>query len=135
LSQDPRGSLWLSSPTNGIANYVDGRFRTFDQSDGLPSDAVQSIDASDASYLWLRTESGLVRITKESLGESPQAGKSELKMSQFDEKDGLPSNAMGTSGNQCALRFADGASGSQRTVELHWSRRIFSNGRRHTRIP
>jgi signal transduction histidine kinase/ligand-binding sensor domain-containing protein len=108
LSQDPQGAVWLSTLHNGVVHYVDGKFRKFDQSDGLPTDAIYSIDATDERYLWLRTDGGLLRIDKQSLPDHSPQGKLELKIAQFDETDGLPSIGMGYGGNQGILRFADG---------------------------
>ena len=108
LSDDPQGGIWLSTLTKGVIHSVDGKFQKLDQSDGLPTNVIFSIDATDERYLWLRTDGGLLRIDKQSLPYQYARAKMEPKIAQFDETDGLPSTGMGYGGNQGILRFPDG---------------------------
>jgi signal transduction histidine kinase len=105
LAGDEQGNVWISTLNSGIVRYANGTFRKFDQSDGLPTDVIFSLDAFDSSYLWLRTDAGLLRISKESLLRGPTEPKRELKIAQFDEGDGLPSKQMSPQGNQGMFHF------------------------------
>jgi Y_Y_Y domain/Histidine kinase len=91
-----------------IGSLYRGAFHAFDQSDGLPTDAIYGVDAFDPHYLWLRTDSGLVRIGKQSLLRNPKRGKPELEIMHFDEDDGLTSIEMTPPGNQGSFHLPDG---------------------------
>jgi len=108
LAGDQQGNVWISTLNSGIVQYANGTFRKFDQSDGLPTDMIFSLDAFDSSYLWLRTDAGLLRISKESLLRGPTEPKRELRIAQFDEGDGLPSKQMSPQGNQGVFHLPDG---------------------------
>lgn len=64
--------------------------------------------ACDPKYLWLRTDTGLVRITKASLPRDREPGSADLTIAHFDTRDGIPSLEMAPDGNQGVLRFPDG---------------------------
>lgn len=108
FSQDPEGSIWLSTYDHGIFHIEGGQLWPLNKDGGLPTNGIYSVDASDERYLWLRTDSGLLRIDKRSLEHAGPAAKAELKVAQFDETDGLPANSMQPPGNQCALHFPNG---------------------------
>ncbi|MBV8896563.1 MAG: hypothetical protein JO051_08625 [Acidobacteriaceae bacterium] len=108
LAKDPEGAIWISSSNRGIGRYVAGEFRTFDQRDGLPTNVIYSVDVCDPQYLWLRTDAGLLRISKQSLLPPAKNRKPEIGIMQFDEADGLPLIDMTPQGNQGVLHFPDG---------------------------
>ena len=108
LTKDAEGTIWIGTFDHGLVRYADGAFREFDQTDGLPTDTIYGVDAFAPQYLWLRTDSGLLRIGKQSLLREPKHGKPELEIMQLDEDDGLPSMEMMPSGNQGSFHLPDG---------------------------
>jgi len=108
LAVDARGGIWIGTAGHGIVRFNDGKFRSFTAHDGLPTDTVFSIDASDPDYLWLSSDAGLIRVGKDSLLQTPGGDRAELKMMQYDEADGIPSRSMASAGNQAVLHFTDG---------------------------
>ena len=108
LTRDAEGRIWIGTFNHGLVRYMDGAFRAFDHSDGLPTNEIYGVDAVDPHYLWLRSDSGLIRIGKQSLLQEPKRGNPELEILQFDEEDGLSSMEMTPSGNQGSFHLPDG---------------------------
>ncbi len=109
LAKGADGTIWIGTVGYGLVRYTNGSFHEFDESDGLPTDTVYGVDAFDPRYLWLRTDSGLLRIAKQSLRRESNGGRPDLELIQFDENDGLPSMEMLPSGNQGSFQLPDGA--------------------------
>jgi signal transduction histidine kinase/ligand-binding sensor domain-containing protein len=108
MAKDPDGSIWISSSNRGIVHYADGKFRGFDRRDGLPTNVIYSMEAGDPKFIWLRTDTGLLRIGRDDLLQEPVNGTPAINIMQFDEADGLPMIEMTPPGNQGVLRFPDG---------------------------
>lgn len=62
LLEEPGGRLWVATVRSGIVR-VDGRVRrAITAAEGLPSDAVTSLDVDRAGRVWVGTAGGLARI-------------------------------------------------------------------------
>ncbi len=83
IHQDQRGTLWLGTEGGGLCRLDDarppGRFTTFDQRRGLPSNVVYGILEDGAGFLWLSTNKGVARF-------DPRTG----AVRRYDTRDGLP---------------------------------------------
>ncbi|HEY6046137.1 MAG TPA: two-component regulator propeller domain-containing protein, partial [Pyrinomonadaceae bacterium] len=85
--EDGHGNLWMGFYDGGLARYRDGRFRFFNQSDGLPAGLVRALFLDHAGRLWIATSSaGVVRLD-DSQAESPS-------FVLYTTADGLASNSI-----------------------------------------
>ncbi|KAA6465230.1 hypothetical protein DYQ86_04605 [Acidobacteria bacterium AB60] len=107
LVQDQQGTIWISSTEKGVIRYRNGKFRTFDEEDGLPTHVIYSISC-DPQHFWLRTDMGLLRIAMDGLLRDTEQKISDLTIAHYDTRDGIPSTEMAPDGNQGVLQFSDG---------------------------
>jgi signal transduction histidine kinase/ligand-binding sensor domain-containing protein len=67
ISEDPRGSLWLSTGWNGVVRFdpQSGKFTVYRHSEAggsLSSDAVNAVYADVSGTVWVGTQAGLNRL-------------------------------------------------------------------------
>ena len=65
---DGKGDLWIGS-TSGLSWFQDGRVRTVNSREGLPSDQVFAIVEDAYDRLWFTSYGGIAAIEKKSLTE------------------------------------------------------------------
>jgi ligand-binding sensor domain-containing protein len=63
LVEDRNGVLWVGGITGGIASFEDGRFKRYTTDDGLPSNAITSMDFDRDGDLWIGTPKGACRYS------------------------------------------------------------------------
>jgi signal transduction histidine kinase/ligand-binding sensor domain-containing protein/DNA-binding NarL/FixJ family response regulator len=81
LAEGLDGSLWIGTH-DGLSRFLDGTFRNFGKSDGLPSAYVRSLYLNSKGTLWIGTYGGGLSRLKDGAFRS------------FTTKDGLSSNAI-----------------------------------------
>jgi signal transduction histidine kinase/ligand-binding sensor domain-containing protein len=59
---DRLGTLWLAGNKGIIQRTVDGKFRRFDQRDGLPDPVVRALWSDRDGNLWAGTNNGIARL-------------------------------------------------------------------------
>jgi len=65
-------SVWLAnpcvglSPDAGVARYVDGEFRSYTTTDGLPSDAIQAVEVAPDGTVYVGSDFGVIRYESDS---------------------------------------------------------------------
>ncbi|MBS0374460.1 MAG: response regulator [Proteobacteria bacterium] len=59
LYEDEEGSLWIGSYGSGLLRLRDGKFETFGESEGLPSNDAWTITPRSGGGLWIGTSGGL----------------------------------------------------------------------------
>ena len=89
--------LWAGTAGHGLARFEDGKWRNFSTSDGLASDSIGYITGDHEGYLWIGSNSGLMRIEKKSLA-SPD---NSFFCRVYGKADGLPTREC-SSGSQPA---------------------------------
>ena len=67
IHEDKKHFLWLGTFGNGLNKYnpQTGEVKVYDESYGLPSNIIQSIEIDSKGYLWISTMKGLVRFDPE----------------------------------------------------------------------
>ncbi len=83
ICEDIKGRIWIGTKHGGV-NYFDPvnkTFKSITKADGLPSNAIYSIQSTFNGDLWLGTHNGLSRLSL-----------SEWKIRNFDISHGLQSN-------------------------------------------
>lgn len=91
LHEDLEGYLWLGTQGDGGLSRWDGHsFFNVTRSLGLPADAVKEILEDDAGDLWLGSNCGIIRASKEELNELADGKITWVHAISYGEKDGLP---------------------------------------------
>lgn len=80
LLGDRAGNLWISTPGHGLARLRDGRFRSFDQRDGLGDNEVTAFYEGRSGQLWCGLRNGGISRYE------PQS----QRFTSWTTKDGLP---------------------------------------------
>ncbi len=79
LKEDKEGALWIGTYGGGLTRLKEGRFTTFTSTQGLPDDAIRSLDVDPAGNVWIATLRGACRYSNGSF-------------KSFTRKDGLSSD-------------------------------------------
>ncbi len=58
LKEDREGGLWIGTYGGGLTLLKDGRFTTFTAADGLPDDAIRTLDVDPEGNVWAGTLRG-----------------------------------------------------------------------------
>jgi signal transduction histidine kinase/ligand-binding sensor domain-containing protein len=69
LYEDPDGVLWIGTYDNGLARLKDGRFTRYTVHDGLFSSGVFQILEDARSNLWMSSNRGIYRVSKQDLND------------------------------------------------------------------
>lgn len=88
MYEDGKGRLWIATQGGGIGLFDREKetFSTFNSSYGLPNDVVYQIVDDQDGYLWLSTNSGLVRFDPDQKTFKNYTVKNGLKTNQFNYK-------------------------------------------------
>ena len=106
------GTLWVATD-GGLSRVREGHITTLDTKSGLPCDAIDwSVDDGNGSA-WLYTHCGLVRVASSDLERwvGPEGGNApndKLRMTVFDEGDGIRNFAYGSTYSPHLAVAADG---------------------------
>ncbi|WP_415907536.1 response regulator [Oleiharenicola sp. Vm1] len=87
---DAAGRLWVAWAEGGLAVRAGGVWRRIDARSGLPAVTAQLIFHDDEGNLWLGTDRGLLRISRESIERWLADGGPALDFVLIDQTDGLP---------------------------------------------
>lgn len=105
LWADPDGSVWLGTYGGGLLHFLDGKFTRFTAPPKLPSDTIATI-LGDGGDLWLGTNIGIVRLSKDELLRSKPDGRVAYRL--FDRNDGMRSAAVTFDFQPAAWRSREG---------------------------
>ncbi|MDP5172395.1 MAG: hypothetical protein NWR72_19275 [Bacteroidia bacterium] len=96
LFEDRDGNIWIGTEGSGLICFLpkEDRFLQYSQSDGLPSDLVESINQDLNGLIWVSTNRGLASI-------SPESG----DIRSYSLEDGLQNNPFNP---KSTLRLSDG---------------------------
>ena len=74
LFEDSRGNMWVGSNDEGITVFtMDGRFRYYSTTDGLPNNSVRSICEAKDGTVWIGTASGIACISADGVLSIPES--------------------------------------------------------------
>lgn len=59
ITQDHTGTVWIASQCEGVWAYKNGKVRSFNQSNGLCSNNINSIYADEKNRMWISTNAGV----------------------------------------------------------------------------
>jgi PAS domain S-box-containing protein len=91
LAGDAAGSVWIAAPNDTLLCYRGGTMLRVGAAAGLPPGQVQAILDDARGYLWIATDRGVLRASREQLLASAAGGRGPVTYQTFDPTDGLPS--------------------------------------------
>lgn len=89
LHADSDGSLWIGTMTRGFFLHRNGRFTHFGPAEGLNVDGIVSITPDCNGALWLGSDRGVIRVTRESLLAVAEGTAKSVSARVFSRQDGL----------------------------------------------
>jgi ligand-binding sensor domain-containing protein/signal transduction histidine kinase len=103
------GAVWLSTWNGGLSQYLDNRFFTYSQKDGLPSDQIYGIiDDPTHSDLWLGSERGIFKVSQNELADFRSGKIKHIFGTTFGVSDGLSCPTVNADGKPNVARTSDG---------------------------
>ena len=87
---DPAGGVWIAADGVGVVRWHDGRAEVFDESKGLPTNAVYSLTMDASGTAWAGTQAGPARFRDGRFETDPRlaALKDRRIYSLFGDRDG-----------------------------------------------
>jgi signal transduction histidine kinase len=81
--------LWIGSETKGLIRYRNGQFHSLSVEDGMPDRVVHSVRQRPQGWLWITTNSGVVRINKDDLNAYLDGRRTGFHFIEYDEDEGM----------------------------------------------
>jgi signal transduction histidine kinase/ligand-binding sensor domain-containing protein len=104
---DNEGTLWAAT-AGGLSRLKDGRIATLTSKNGLPCDAVHWSVEDDNHDVWLYMPCGLVRIARAELDGWSSNPRHNIRVTVFDNTDGLRSRGSAPRANPNVAKSPDG---------------------------
>jgi len=67
LYEDAGGALWIATLGFGVFRFAGNQLTGYDSRAGLPDNAIYSIQEDGGGYLWMSSNHGLIRVSKQGL--------------------------------------------------------------------
>ncbi|MBS1796605.1 MAG: hypothetical protein JSS81_22420 [Acidobacteria bacterium] len=108
LYEEPDGTLWIGTYDSGLSRLKDGKLSSFRIENGMFSNNVFCILEDDNGWLWMNSNQGIYRVSKQNLNDFADGRTNYLTSIAYTKKDGLLSSE-GNGGKQPAgIRRANG---------------------------
>lgn len=107
IYEDSQHAIWLGG-TAGLTRYADQRFVTIRQGNGFPVNNLTAIVEDDASYLWMGSGVGILRIHRDECNRAAADPTYQVQYRLYDRSDGLAGLPFVYSTNRRAIRARDG---------------------------
>src|SRR6185503_8415556 len=102
LLADDDGVLWVGTRGSGLGRFAANHWTYYTRHEGLGGDSIGYLFENDKTNLWLGSNSGLMRVSKQSLNEvAAHVTGSSVKCRVYVQEDGLPTREC-TEGSQPA---------------------------------
>jgi len=108
LDLDPDGVVWVGTSGHGLARFSRGKWTAYSTHDGLVSDSISYLIEDGEGYLWIGSNLGLMRISKQSLDDVAKGTVNTLAGRTYAETDGLPTRECSSGSQPAAYRTSDG---------------------------
>jgi signal transduction histidine kinase len=89
IYEDQDGVVWIGTLGGGLARLKDGRIAGFRQEHALP-DKVGSILEDDRGYLWMGSNTGVVRVAKADLHAAADGRGGRIAFTTYGRAEGMP---------------------------------------------
>jgi PAS domain S-box-containing protein len=109
MHRDRDGGLWLVGPGIGLVRMdANQRIRAYRQSDGLCEDLTSGIVEDESGALWISSNRGIFRVTREELAAFDADSTARLACKLYSRESGMRSREANSAVNPAALRARDG---------------------------
>lgn len=89
LYEDADGTLWIGTYDGGVGRFKDGKFTRYDTRIGLYNDGAFQILEDDNNYLWISSNRGIYRVSKDEMNAFAEGKISRIASIGFGKSDGM----------------------------------------------
>lgn len=107
IYEDSQHAVWLGG-TAGLTRFAGQKFVTIRQGNGFPVNNLTAIVEDDASYLWMGSGIGILRIHRDECDRAATDPEYQVQYRLYDRSDGLAGLPFVYSTNRRAVRARDG---------------------------
>jgi signal transduction histidine kinase/CheY-like chemotaxis protein/ligand-binding sensor domain-containing protein len=104
--EDQENVVWISTAL-GLNRLKDGRIATFGERQGIPGTVMEIVE-DDQGDLWLTSNSGILRVSKQELNECAEGKRASVDKYRFGVRDGLRNAECNLKAGPGAARTSDG---------------------------
>jgi ligand-binding sensor domain-containing protein/signal transduction histidine kinase len=108
LCMDRDGVLWIGSRSDGLFTFKDGKYAPINVDPRLVRTTINGVIFDTYENLWLGTNHGVFRVSRDALRDPQDAQKSRGSVVRFGEDDGLVSSETIAGGQPAVWRDAKG---------------------------
>ena len=109
LYADNDGVLWVGTSGHGLARFQNGKMeKLFNRQRSRQRQHQLSHLKTEAGYLWIGSNMGLMRVQKKSLNDFAGGTTNSISCRTFTETDGLPTRECAAGSQPAAIRARDG---------------------------
>ena len=108
LYADPDGSMWVGTQSGGLSHIVDGHIETWTPDQQMPDTSIGSIIGDNDGNLWFGGDTGIFRIAKSELRQSPGSHPAAVHPVLYGTADGLRSRETLYGSMPCVWKSRDG---------------------------
>ena len=108
LYVDRDGVLWVGTFGNGLVRFEAGKWSYYTTREGLGSNAIGYTIEDDFGYLWIGSNSGLMRVTKKALHDVAHGLTNTLACRVYGKADGMPTEECTQGSQPAASKTSDG---------------------------
>ncbi|HEV2991516.1 MAG TPA: response regulator, partial [Candidatus Angelobacter sp.] len=87
--EDAHHVFWIGTYGSGLVRFQDGKFVSFKRKDGLFDDSIWSIVEDDSGNLWMSSNRGLFRASKNNLNDFASGATTTISSISYSTVDGL----------------------------------------------
>ncbi len=87
IVEDNLGRIWIATMGGGINAYDGESFKSYNKSDGLPSNLVYSIEIDSENLVWVMTQNGVATIQNDKITQIPLDKSNDLRLTSLAIKD------------------------------------------------
>lgn len=103
--ENPKGTLWAATESDGLVRYRDGKWKVFKTGDGLKNDKTTYLITDGADGLWLGSRRGVVHVKGDNIEQIPAVEGGEPNVTALAYSDGALWIGTAAAG---MLRYKDG---------------------------
>lgn len=89
--EDKDGVIWISTGTDGLQRYKDGKISACTSKNGMADDDIGGIAEDGLGYIWMSSEHGISRVSKSDLNACMEQKKGRVNSISFGTTEGMAS--------------------------------------------
>jgi signal transduction histidine kinase/ligand-binding sensor domain-containing protein len=108
IYEDPDGTLWIGTYDSGLSRLKDGKFSTYNTSNGMFSNGVFAILEDGRGNFWMSSNQGIYRVSKQELNDFADGKLSKVTSTAYGKSDGMLNPECNGGRQPSALKNKDG---------------------------